>query len=116
VPVLLGAHGIANHAEAGQLRSLAQAALEFRETGEGRERNHVVPELDGVFFGGQPADHGAEERGPAGRLEVQDRGADITAGQCERLVSLYADLVVQPRIVQSVGKGGRQAKGLQHRL
>ena len=63
---------------------------------------------DGVASAGQPADHRAEERRPARRLEVQDRRADIAAGERERLLGLRADLVVERGVVERVGQFGGQ--------
>src|SRR6185312_16605781 len=81
VPVLLDANGIGVDAETGQLRPLAQAALDLGEAGERRQGDHVIPERTGVGRARQPADHGSEEGRPARRLKVQDRCADVTPGQ-----------------------------------
>jgi hypothetical protein len=46
VPVLLDAGLAGANAEAAQLRSFSQAALELGETGEGGEPDNVVPQPD----------------------------------------------------------------------
>ena len=65
------------HAEAAQLRPLAQAALELGEAGEASQAGDVVPEPDGVLRGREPADHRAEEGSALRRAEVNDRRADV---------------------------------------
>ena len=80
------------HAEAAQLGPLAQAPLEFREAGEGGQGGDVVPEPDGVLRAGEPADHRAEERRAVRRAEMNDRRADVPAGQRQRLVAFGPDL------------------------
>lgn len=70
----------------------------------------MVPEPDGVVGTGQPADHRAEERRAARRAEMDDRRADVPAGQRQCLVALGAYLLVPPRVVEGVRQaGGRPA-------
>jgi hypothetical protein len=61
VPVLLCPGCARVHADAAQLGSLAQAALELGEAGEAGQAGDVVPEPDGVLRGREAADHRAEE-------------------------------------------------------
>src|SRR3984893_13150905 len=102
VPVLFNANRFGIHAKTGELRSFAKAALDLSEAGKPGQGDDVVPQLDGVIATRQTADHRSEERGPAGRLEVQDRGADIATRQSECLLRLRADHIVERRIVQRV--------------
>src|SRR5258705_11283084 len=88
VPILFLANRFRFDAEAGQLGSLAQGALDLGESREARERDDVVPQFDGVVGGGQPADHRAEKRCSAGRLKVQDRRADVATRQRECFLGL----------------------------
>ncbi len=67
VPVLLLACRICRDAEAGRLRSLAQAALELGETGKARQPEHVIPQCARLFLTWQPTDDGPEEGDPLRR-------------------------------------------------
>src|SRR5271169_246007 len=98
MPVLLDASRIGGHAEARQLRPFAQAAFQFGESGEAGQADNVVPQWAGLLLTGQPTDHRAEERHTGGWAEVNDRGADILAGQRERFSGFAAELGV-PRLV-----------------
>ena len=100
VPVLLDADRFLVEAETCQLRPLPQAALELGETSETRKADDVVPEPARVVGARQPADHRAEERGAVGRLEMQDRRADVATRQGERFLGLGADLVVETGVVE----------------
>src|SRR3954452_23290411 len=109
VPVLLLAGAARRHTEPHQLRLLAQAALQLGEPGEPSQAHHVVPQLAGRLLLGKPTDHGAEERDPARRLEVDDRSAAAPAGQHQRLLTVRADLVVPGHLLvrasaKSVGR------------
>src|SRR3954451_14104303 len=95
VPILLFANGFGVEAEAGELGPFPETAFEFGEAGELRQADDVVPERACSLGARQPTDHRAEERGAIGRLEMQYRGADVAAGQCERLLGLRADLVIE---------------------
>jgi len=110
VPVLLRPGRVRVHAEAAELGPLAQAALELGETGESGQAGHVVPEPDGVLRVGEPADDRAEESRAFRRTELDDRGADVPAGQCQRLVALGADLIVPPGVIHGAGQVGGQAR------
>ena len=61
------------------------AAIVARESGEADD---VVPQPRGVGVAGEAADDRAEERDPVRRPEVDDRRADILAGQGKSLVGL----------------------------
>src|SRR3954452_472116 len=117
VPVLLLAGAARWHTEPHQLRLLAQAALELGEAGEPSQAHHVVPQLAGRLLLGKSTDHRAEERDPVRGLEVDDRSADVLAGQHERLLTLRADFVVPgPLLVQRIGQVGAQTGLAQDRL
>src|SRR3954447_9696376 len=117
VPVLLLAGAARWHTEPNQLRLLAQAALELGEAGEPSQAHHVVPQLAGRLLLGKSTDHRAEERDPVRGLEVDDRSADVLAGEHERLLSVRADFVVPgPLFVQRIGQVGWQTGLAQDRL
>src|SRR3954467_12444782 len=104
VPVLLLAGAARRHTEPHQLRSLAQAALELGEAGKPSQAPHVVPQLAGRLLLRKPTDHRAEERDPVRGLEVDDRSADVLAGQHQRLLTVRADLAVPGLLlVQRIG-------------
>src|SRR5579872_2848009 len=94
VPVLFCSGRAWLDAEAAQLGPLAQAPLKLGEAGEGGQGRDVVPQPDGVIRAGEPADHRAEERRAVRRAEVDDRRADVLAGQRQRLLALGAYLLV----------------------
>src|SRR5689334_3007104 len=71
VPVLLRADRIGRHPEAGELRPLPQAALEFGEPAELGEPDDVIPQPAGVLDARQPADHRSEERRAVRWVEMQ---------------------------------------------
>src|SRR3954452_15887437 len=117
VPVLLLAGAARWHTEPHQLRLLAQAALELGEAGEPSQAHHVVPQLAGRLFLGKSTDHRAEERDPVRGLEVDDRSADVLAGEHERLLSPRANFVVPGLfLVQGIGQVGGQTGLAQDRL
>ena len=116
MPVLLRPGRIRVYAEAAQLGPLAQAPLELGEAGEARQAGHVVPEPDGVFRAREPADHRAEEGRALWGAELDDRRADIPAGQRQRFIALGADLLVPPRVIQRVRQPGGQAGPGEQRL
>jgi len=70
----------------------------------------VVPQLAGRLLSREPTDHRAEERDPVRGLEVDDRSADVFAGQYERLLAVRADLAVPGLLVQGIGQVGRQTR------
>jgi hypothetical protein len=90
VPVLLDADLVGLQTEAGELGPLAQTALQLGEAGETCQPDDVIPQLAGMGLVGQTADHRTEERGALGRLELDDRSADILARQTQGLVGLPA--------------------------
>jgi hypothetical protein len=49
-------------------------------------------------------------------VELDDRRADVLAGQGECLVALGADLVIPPRVVERVRQSGGQTRPGQQRL
>jgi hypothetical protein len=110
VPVFLRPCGAGRDAEAAQLGPLVQAPLELSEAGEGGQGRDVVPQPDGVLGTGEPADHRAEESRAVRRAEMDDRRANVPAGQCQRLLALGANLLVPPRVVQRVRQAGRPAR------
>ena len=59
---------------------------------------------------------GPKKAVPCGGLKVDDRRADVLAGQRQRLVAFRADLLVPLRVVQRVGQVGRQARAGEQRL
>src|SRR3954452_1872478 len=93
VPVLLLAGAARRHTEPHQLRLLAKGALQLGEPGEPSQAHHVVPQLAGRLLLGNPPDPRTEERAPVRGLEVDDRTADVPAGQHQRLLPVRADLV-----------------------
>src|SRR3954464_8554115 len=117
VPVLLRAGAARRHTEPHQLRLLAKAALQLGEPGEPSQAHHVVPQLAGRLLRGKPTDHRAEERDPARGLEVDDRSADVPAGQHQRLLTVRADLLAPGLpLVQGIGQVGGQTCLAQDRL
>src|SRR3954469_23783404 len=108
VPVLLLAGAAGRHTEPHELRLLAHAAPPLGEAGKPSQADHVVPQLAGRLLLGKPTDHRAEERDPVRGLEVDDRSADVLAGQHERLLPVRADLVV-PGLLLVQGMPGRWA-------
>ena len=66
VPVLLDAGLAGADAEAVQLGSFSQAALELGEAGERGEPDNVVPQPDRLLVSREPADDRPEKRGPPG--------------------------------------------------
>jgi hypothetical protein len=76
----------------------------------------VVPQLGGLLVARQPADHRAEEGDPRGRLEVQDRRADVLPGQGECLVGFGLHLGVPAGVVERIRQRTRQPELGQHRL
>src|SRR6202034_1088498 len=81
VPVLLDACLAGPYAEAGQLGTFPQAALELGEAGESGEANDVVPQCSGFGFVRKSADDRPEEGHPCRRLEVDDRRTDVFTGE-----------------------------------
>ena len=99
MPVLLDADLVGVDPEAAQLGSFAQAALELGEAGKAREPDDVVPESGCVGLVGEAADDRPEERHTVGRLEVDDGGSDVLAGEGESLVRLPLQLGVERTVV-----------------
>ena len=64
----------------------------------------MVPQPDRFAFAGQPADDWAEECGTGGGFEMDDRRADVLAGERERLIRLGADLGVERGVVRRVSQ------------
>jgi hypothetical protein len=73
-------------------------------------------EPDDVLGAGEPADYRTEERRPGRRAEVNDRRADVLAGQCQCLVALGPYLLVPPRVVEGVRQAGGQTCPGEQRL
>ena len=92
-----------------QLGGSRRLRLSSAKPGNGRQPNHVVPQLARRRpSSGSRLITGPEERDPARRLEVQDRGADVLAGQRQRLLGLRPHLVVERGVVERVGQLGWQ--------
>jgi hypothetical protein len=106
VPIFFGSDLSGVDAETAELRAFAEAALEFSEAGECGQADHVVPEADGVVVARQAADDRAEERDAIRRLELDDRAADVPAGQGQGVVGLGPQLGVPASLVESLSQPG----------
>ena len=107
---------VAGDSERGQLRLLAQAALELGETRESCQPHYVVPQLGRRILGWQPADHWPEEGNAGGWLEVNDGRAHVLPRQRERRVRLFPDLEVPRLVIERLRQLQRQASLGEDRL
>lgn len=94
VPVLLHARGFGVDAEAGELRPLAQAAVEFCESREARQTEHVVPKRSCLIGFRKAADHRTEECHTVRWVELQYRPANVLTGQRQGSIGFRAKRLV----------------------